>query len=384
MMLGFLLARVGIDVMVLEKHADFLRDFRGDTIHPSTLEVIRELGLLEDFLARPHQKVYQLTGMIGETEIVMADFSKLPVPCPFIAFMPQWDFLNFLAQHGKKYPGFHLKMQTQATRAWEENGRIVGVEAQGPEGPVKIRALLTIGADGRHSLLRAQAGLPIEESGTPIDVLWMKISRRADDPDQPLGRFDSGKVFVMLYREDYWQCAYVIAKGGYEDIRRNGLENFRTDIAKAAPFVGERVNEIASWDDVKLLTVTVDHLQRWFKPGLLFIGDAAHAMSPLGGVGINLAIQDAVAAANILTGPLKSGYVSEEDLMKVQRRRMWPTRMTQRLQVFLQNRVFRPIISGQSGLRPPLVLRLMTRFKFIRHIPARVIGMGFRPEHIQK
>lgn len=384
MMAGLLLARAGIDVVVLEKHVDFLRDFRGDTIHPSTLEVIGELGLIDEFLARPHQKVRRLTGFIGGNETVMADFSRLPVRCPYIVLMPQWDFLDFLAEQGRKYPNFHLKMQAQATGLIEENGRVTGVEAQISGVKTRIEAPLVIAADGRHSTLREKAALPVVTAGTPIDVLWMRISRRPDDPDQPLGRFDRGRVFVMLYREDYWQCAYVIPKGGYDDIRHGGLEPFRTALCEIAPFIKDRVREIAVWDDVKLLSVTVDRLVSWFRPGLLCIGDAAHAMSPIGGVGINLAIQDAVAAANILTKPLKEGSLTDDDLRKVQRRREWPTRMTQRLQVLMQNRIFGPIVAGGSGSAPPpAALRLLMRLPFLPRLTARVIGMGFRPEHLR-
>jgi 2-polyprenyl-6-methoxyphenol hydroxylase-like FAD-dependent oxidoreductase len=383
MMLGLLLARAGIDVVVLEKHADFLRDFRGDTIHPSTLEVMKELGFLDEFLTRPHQKLYQLTGFIGNAKVVIADFSHLPVQCPYIALMPQWDFLNFLSEKAKAYPHFHLRMQTQATELIEENGQVAGVVATTPEGTVTIHASLTIGADGRHSTIRAKAGLAVEESGTPIDVLWMRLSRKDSDSDQALARINRGKVLVMLYRGDYWQCAYVISKGGFETIKAKGLDQFRKDIVDIAPFLQDRVQEIDDWNLVKLLTVKVDCLQQWSKPGLLCIGDAAHAMSPIGGVGINLAIQDAVATANILAKPLKAGCVSNEDLKKVQCRRTWPTRMTQRIQVLAQNRIFNPILHNPKEMAPPLILKLFNHMPILRRIPARIVGMGFRPEHIR-
>ncbi len=383
MMLGFLLARAGVDVIVLEKHTDFLRDFRGDTIHPSTLEIIHELGLLQDFLSRPHQKIYQLSGFIGGQQGILADFSGLPVQCPYIAMMPQWDFLDFLADQGRKYSNFRLIMQAQATSLTEESGHISGLITHTPDGPLKINADLVVAADGRHSTLRTLSGLPVKSSGAPIDVLWMKISRKSDDPALPLGRFDRGRVFVMLYREDFWQCAFVIRKDGYDDIKSRGLENFRAAIAEAAPFVTDRLHELASWDDIKLLTIAIDHLKKWHKPGLLCIGDAAHAMSPIGGVGINLAIQDAVAAANLLSRPLKGKNMTENDLHRVQKRRLWPARMTQSLQIMMQNQIFSPIISGKANSAPPLLLRLMIGIPFIRRIPARLIGMGFRPEHIQ-
>jgi 2-polyprenyl-6-methoxyphenol hydroxylase-like FAD-dependent oxidoreductase len=383
MMLGYLLARAGIDVIVLEKHADFLRDFRGDTIHPSTLEVIKELGLLEAFLQQPHQKAYQLTGYIGDNEFILADFSRLPVQCKFIALMPQWDFLNFIAEQAKQYPAFRLIMQAQVTALIEEDGKIAGAHVTSAEGPLEIRAALTVGADGRHSTVREKAGLSAENIGAPIDVLWMRLTRLPTDPAQPMGRFDRGKLFVMIYRGDYWQCAYVIAKGGYDAIQQNGLESFRASIAEAAPFMRDRVQEISSWEQVKLLTVTVDYLHSWFRPALLCIGDAAHAMSPVGGVGINLAIQDAVAAANILIPPLRENRLTDEVLQQVQKRREFPTRMTQKLQVFVQNRILGRVIKGKGKLSPPWLMRLLLRWPMLRYIPARLIGLGFRPEHVK-
>lgn len=384
MMLGYLLARAGIEVIVLEKHADFLRDFRGDTIHPSTLEVMHELGLLDEFLQQPHQKAYQLTGFIGNGEYTIADFSHLPVKCKFIALMPQWDFLNFIASKAKHYPAFRLMMQAQVQDLIEENGVIKGVKVATPQGQVEIRSLLTIGADGRHSTVREKAQLEVEDIGAPIDVLWMRISRAPSDPAQPMGRFDRGKLFVMIYRGDYWQCAYVIPKGGDAAVRAKGLEAFRAGIVEVAPFLGDRVNELASWDQVKLLTVTVDRLRQWSRPGLLCIGDAAHAMSPVGGVGINLAIQDAVATANILAPHLRDSHITSGIVNKVQKRRQLPTRLTQALQVFVQNRILRPVMQGSGTLTPPWLLRILLQTSFMRRIPARAVGMGFRPEHIDK
>jgi 2-polyprenyl-6-methoxyphenol hydroxylase-like FAD-dependent oxidoreductase len=382
MMLGFLLARAGIDVVVLEKHADFLRDFRGDTIHPSTLQIMYELGLLGEFLKRPHQEVRELKGQIGDETVVIGDFRYLPTHCNFIALMPQWDFLNFLAEHARRYRGFHLRMQARATDLIVEDERVVGVRAETPDGPLEIRADLVVGADGRHSDIRERAGLEVEDFGAPMDVLWLRLSKRPEDSQQTLGRIQAGVVFVMLDRGDYWQCAYVIPKGGYDKMRAAGLEAFRAAIVALNRALADRVREIASWDDVKFLTVSVDRLKRWARPGLLCVGDAAHAMSPIGGVGINLAIQDAVAAANILWEKLRTGPVPLEILKKVQERREWPTRATQRLQLFIQDRVISNVLARKTTPRPPLVVKLLQWFPPLRRIPARVLGMGFRPEHV--
>jgi len=384
MMLGLLLARAGVDTVVLEKHADFLRDFRGDTVHPSTLEVMHELGLLEEFLQRPHQKVPRIEGQVGARAIVMADFGHLPVRCPYIVLMPQWDFLDFLAKHGKAYPGFRLLMQAEALDLVEEGGRVAGVRAAAPDGPLEIRADLTVAADGRHSTLRERARLEVEDFGAPMDVLWMRLSKRADDPKSVLGRLSAGRIFVTLDRGGYWQCAYVIPKGGYEALRKDSFDSFRAGILAVAPFVGERVAELRGWDDVKLLTVQVNRLRRWHRPGLLCIGDAAHAMSPIGGVGINLAIQDAVAAANILAARFAAGPVTEEHLAAVQRRREFATRMTQRMQLFLQQRVISRVLSARTTPGIAWPIRLMQVFPMLRRIPARLIGMGFRPEHVHR
>jgi len=382
MMLGLLLARAGLEAIVLEKHADFLRDFRGDTVHPSTLEVMHELGVLEKFLERPHQKVPRIEGQVGGRPIVMADFGHLPVRCPYIAMMPQWDFLDFLAQHAKGYPGFRLLMQAEATDLIEEHGRIVGVRADTSEGTLEVHAELTVAADGRDSGLRERAGLELVDFGAPMDVLWMRISKRAGDPQTVLGRIDAGRIFVSLDRGNYWQCAYVVPKGGYEALREESLASFRAGILAVAPFVGERVTELRSWDDVKVLNVQVNRLRRWHRPGFLCIGDAAHAMSPIGGVGINLAIQDAVAAANILGPRFAAGVVTEEHLAAVQERRSWPTRMTQRMQLFLQERVISRVLSKTTTPGIAWPIRLMQAFPLLRRIPARLIGMGFRPEHV--
>ena len=383
MMLGFLLARAGVDTVVLEKHADFLRDFRGDTVHPSTLQVMDELGLLEEFLRRPHQKMRQIAGQVGTQPIVIADFSHLPAAYAFIAFMPQWDFLDFIAQQARKLPGFRLLMRAEATGLLEESGRVAGVRAETPDGPLEIRAELTVAADGRHSALRAQAGLEVEDFGAPMDVLWMRLSKRKDDPPNALGRINGGKLLVTLDRGDYWQCAYVIPKGGNDALRARGIAAFREDIAAVAPFTRDRVGELRSWEDVKLLAVQVNRLRRWHKAGFLCIGDAAHAMSPIGGVGINLAIQDAVAAANALAAPLRRGAPSDADLAAVQRRREFPTRMTQRMQLFLQRNVIGRVLASGATPGIGLPVRLLQAFPVLRRIPARLIGMGFRPEHVR-
>lgn len=384
MLLGFLLARSGVEVLVLEKHSDFLRDFRGDTIHPSTLEIMYELGILDEFLQRPHQELPQVGAQVGDFTVQVADFSHLPTHCKFIAFMPQWEFLNFIAERGRRYPQFHLQMDAEVTDVLEEKGRVVGVRARTPEGCMEVRADLTVGADGRHSTVREKAGLAVLDLGAPIDVLWMRVAREAGDPTETLGRIRGGKLLVTLDRGDYWQCAYVIAKGAFEEIRRQGLPAFREALVSVAPFLRGRVEELKDWNDVKLLSVSIDRLRRWSRPGLLCIGDSAHAMSPIGGVGINLAIQDAVAAANILARPLLLGSVKDRELRAVQRRRMYPTRMTQAFQVFAQKRFIGPVLRNPRPIRRlPFLFRLLQIVPPLRRIPARMIGLGFRPEHVR-
>jgi 2-polyprenyl-6-methoxyphenol hydroxylase-like FAD-dependent oxidoreductase len=384
MMLGFLLARSGVDVVVLEKHADFLRDFRGDTIHPSTLEVMHELGLLDEFLKRPHQELPRLSAKIGNEDVTIADFTHLPTRCKFIAFMPQWDFLNFLAEQGRRFPSFHLRKEAEVTGLRWRDGRVTGVEAKTSDGTLQVDAELVIGADGRGSIVREQAGLEVIDLGAPIDALWMQMSKKPGDPGQTLGRISAGQILVSIDRGDYWQVAYVIPKGAFEEIRRRGLPALQEAIAAMAPFFGDRTGELRDWSDVKLLTVRVDRLRQWHRPGVLCIGDAAHAMSPIGGVGINLAIQDAVAAANILSAPLRDGSVTEGNLEAVQKRRELPTRVTQRVQVFLQERVIRSVLSStQLAGSLPLPLRLLRRWPLLRRIPARLVGVGVRPEHVR-
>jgi 2-polyprenyl-6-methoxyphenol hydroxylase-like FAD-dependent oxidoreductase len=381
-MLGYLLAKIGVEVYVLEKHADFLRDFRGDTIHPSTLELMHELGILDEFLKLPHQEIRELSGQVGRDTVTIADFSHLPTHCRFLALMPQWDFLNFIAGKGKSYPGFHLEMQAEVIELIKENGRVAGVLANTPDGIAEIRADLIVGADGRHSLIRERAGMEVMNLGAPIDVMWMRISRRPDDPEQTFGHIEPGRILVMLNRETYWQCAYVIPKGSAEQVRQKGLPAFREEILQLSPFFGNRVEELRDWKDVSLLTVAVDRLCRWSLPGLLCIGDAAHAMSPIGGVGINLAIQDAVASANILGPSLLKGSPTEEDLDRVQRRREFPTRATQRLQVFVQDRVISRVLRTTKPMSLPWFLKILAYWPILRRIPARVVGVGFRPEHV--
>jgi 2-polyprenyl-6-methoxyphenol hydroxylase-like FAD-dependent oxidoreductase len=343
-----------------------------------------ELGILDEFLRRPHQQLPQFGGQIEDVAVIVADFSHLPTHCKFIALMPQWDFLNFIAEKAKAYPQFHLRMESEVTEPIEENGRIVGVRAKTSRSILEVRADLTLGTDGRHSVVRAKAGLEVIDLGAPIDVLWMRLTREANDPEQTLGRFRGGKILVMLNRGDYWQCAYVIQKGGLEEIRQKGLVAFREDIAGVAPFLRERTDELKDWNDIKLLTVAVDSLRQWWRSGLLCLGDSAHAMSPVGGVGINLAIQDAVAATNILTQSLLRGAVRDEHLREVQERREYPTRMTQRFQVFAHKNLLRPALSHKSEIRRlPLGFKLLQRFPVLRRIPARMLGLGFRPEHVR-
>jgi 2-polyprenyl-6-methoxyphenol hydroxylase-like FAD-dependent oxidoreductase len=384
MMLGLLLSRAGIDTVVLEKHGDFLRDFRGDTIHPSTLQVLDELGLLEAFLELPHQKVYEFQVQTADGEMAnVADFGSLHTRSPFIAFIPQWDFLDFIAGRARSSPAFHLRMRTEATDLLTHEGRVGGVRAQSPEGDVEVHADLVVACDGRGSVLRDRAGLPVRTKGSPIDVLWFRLPRRPDDPGQAGGRLARGLVVVLLNRTDAWQCGYVIPKGAAEDVRKRGLEPLRHEVAEIAPFLADRVQEVRSWDQVPLLSVRVDHLRRWWRPGLLCIGDAAHAMSPVGGVGINLAIQDAVATANALASPLLRHTLEPRDLQRVQRRRMWPTRATQRIQLLLQDRLLAPSLRGAVDPRLPLPIKVLARFPILQRAAGRLVGMGFRPEHVR-
>jgi 2-polyprenyl-6-methoxyphenol hydroxylase-like FAD-dependent oxidoreductase len=383
MMLGFLLARAGVDVIVLEKHADFLRDFRGDTIHPSTLELMHELGLLDGFLKLPHREVRRLCVQVGATSLTIADFTRLPTVCKFVALMPQWDFLEFLAAHGRRFQGFHIMMNTSATDVILDGDRAAGVRAMSETGAIEIRAELVVGADGRRSTVRSSAGFEADSLGAPMDVLWMRLSRRPGDGSDVFGHVDGNRIFIMLDRDDYWQCAFVIPKGSADALMKTDIGAFRGKILEMSPWLGDRVNELKTWNDVKLLTVAVDRLPRWHRPGLLCIGDAAHAMSPIGGVGINLAVQDAVAAANILAEPLRGGTLTVDHLARVQARREWPTRVTQSIQLAIQNRVIRRVLAGAAPPKPPFILKLLDRLPALRGIPAWLVGIGVRPEHVR-
>jgi 2-polyprenyl-6-methoxyphenol hydroxylase-like FAD-dependent oxidoreductase len=382
MMLGYLLARAGVEVVVLEKHRDFFRDFRGDTIHPSTLELMNRLHLLDELLALPHQQLRQITAHFGGRTVHIADFSRLRTHSKFIAFMPQWDFLNFLERKAKQIPTFHLHMESQATDLIWDAGRVVGVIATTPAGQVEVRADLVVGADGRGSTVRQSAGLEVIDTGAPIDVLWFRLTKHPDDPPQAFGFVGAGQFMVLINRDEYWQCAYVIRKGAFEAKQQAGLDAFRDEIARCVPFLKGRTDEIRQWDQVKLLTVKVDHLRRWHRPGLLCIGDAAHAMSPVGGVGINLAIQDAVATARILAPRLLHHNLRSSDLQRVQTRRQFPARLTQRVQVFLHRHLLEPIFDSPTLIPPPLPMKLAEHCPPLRRLLANLIGVGIRPEYI--
>jgi len=385
LMLGYLLARAGVQVIVLEKHDDFLRDFRGDTIHPSTLTVLDDLGLLESFLELPHQEVRELTGEVYGQCVTLADFTHLPAPRPFMVLIPQWDFLDFIAVQARRLPDFSLRMGAKALSVIECDGKVTGVNVQTAEGNLAIHADLVVAADGRHTTLRGSAKLPSEDLGAPIDVLWFRLPRdAAHDPSRTGGTIRPGAMLVSLNRDTYWQCAYVIPKGSQGELREKGIAQFRERVGAVAPFLARAASTLASWDDVKLLSVQISHMPRWYREGLLCIGDAAHAMSPVGGVGINLAIQDAVAASNLLAEPLRAKRLGTADLAAVQRRREWPARVTQRVQVAIQNEVLAPVLAGtHAPASVPLPLKLLQRLPLLRRIPARLVGIGVRPERVR-
>ena len=384
MMLGLLLGRAGVKTVVLEKHGDFLRDFRGDTVHPSTLMIMQELGLLEDFLKLPHSEIRTFSAEIGDTSVKIADFAHVPAPCKFIALMPQWDFLNFLADRGRRFPSLKVMMSAQVTSLIEDAGRVIGVKVTTPGGPLEVRADLVVGCDGRASTVRAASGLVVEDLGSPIDVLWFRLSKKAGDPEQVLGRLGAGTMIVTIDRTDYWQCAFVIGKGGIGRVHAEGLEAFKAAVAAGARFLSDRVDELKTFDDIKLLSVSVDRLTTWSRPGLLCIGDAAHAMSPVGGVGINLAIQDAVATANLLAANLKAGTLQDSDLDTVRQRRLFPVKIIQGLQVAVHNRVLKPTVSGGRGeVTVPWPLKLLDEVPWLRRWPAQFLGLGVRPEHVR-
>lgn len=383
MMLGYLLGRAGVETLVLEKHADFFRDFRGDTVHPSTLQVMDELGLIDGFLKLPHQRLQKMDGKFGDTSIRIADLSRLHVKYPFIAFMPQWDFLNFLRESGRQFPSLKVMMNAEVTGLLGSNDKVAGVRADTPEGPVEILADLTIGCDGRHSIVRQSANLEVEEIGASMDVLWFRAGKRANENESLFARLEPGKMMVTFDRGDYWQCAYVIAKDEYEMVRARGLDTLRADITSMAPILKSGMADVRTWDDVKLLTVAINRLKRWTRPGLLCIGDAAHAMSPVGGVGVNLAVQDAVATANLLAVRLQQGCPAEAELDAVRRRREFPVRMTQTMQVVVQNRLIGAALKpGHQPLRPPVIVRMINALPWLQGITARFVGLGVRPEHV--
>jgi 2-polyprenyl-6-methoxyphenol hydroxylase-like FAD-dependent oxidoreductase len=388
MMLGYLLGRAGIETVVLEKHADFFRDFRGDTVHPSTLQVMDELGLIDGFLKVPHQRLQKLEGRFGDENVRVADLSRLNVKYPFIAMMPQWDFLNFLRESGGRFPSFKVMMNTNATDLVWSGDTVVGVNADTPEGPVEIRAGLTIACDGRHSVMRERARLDVEEIGAPMDVLWFRAGRRPNETENLFARVQTGKMLVTFDRGDYWQCAYLIAKGQYDAVKARGLDAFRNDVTGMAAVLSAGMSDVKTWDDVKLLTVAINRLKRWTRPGLLCIGDAAHAMSPVGGVGVNIAIQDAVATANLLAAKLvtlkgSQGCPSEQELDAVQKRRTFPVRMTQAMQVAVQNNLISRVIKpGDKPLQVPIFLRLISSVPWLQTLAGRLVAVGVRPEHV--
>jgi 2-polyprenyl-6-methoxyphenol hydroxylase-like FAD-dependent oxidoreductase len=384
MMLGYLLGRAGVKTVVLEKHADFLRDFRGDTVHPSTLMIMQELGLAEEFLKLPHSEIRALSLEVGDTSLKIAEFARIPAPFKFVALMPQWDFLNFLAAKGRRFPSLTVMMSSQVTGVIETSGQVAGVKATTLNGPIEVHADLVVGCDGRSSTVREASGLVVRDLGSPIDVLWFRLSKKAGDPVDVLGRLGASTMIVTIDRTDYWQCAFVIGKGGIGVVHAAGLEAFKAAVADGARFLSDRVHELKSFDDVKLLSVSVDRLTTWSKPGLLCIGDAAHAMSPVGGVGINLAIQDAVATANLLAAKLKAGTLRDDDLVSVQRRRLFPAKLIQAIQVAVHNRILKPAISGNAAkLKVPWVLKVLNGNAALRRWPAQILGLGVRPEHVR-
>ncbi len=384
MMLGLLLARANVDVTVIEKHSDFLRDFRGDTIHPSTLEIIEQLGFIKEFLALPHTEARQLHAEIGDQKVTIADFSWLPVKNRFIAFMPQWDFLNFVAGKAGQYENFRLLMSAPVTDLLQTGGRVHGLKVETPDGPLTIEADLVVGADGRNSVIRDKAGLEIERFGVPTEVLWMRLSKQPGDPTETMGHAGPQQGFVLIDRGDYWQCGYVVRKGFFADIKTKGLEAFRERVAEVCPLPRERLSEIKSWDDAQLLTVRIDRLKQWWKPGVICIGDAAHAMSPIGGVGVNLAIQDAVATANVLVPVLSSGRsITDVDLAAIEKRRSFPTKATQRLQLMMRSKNKKDQADAKRAKGPPAFVLAIMRFPLLAHLAGRLIGLGFRREKLK-
>jgi 2-polyprenyl-6-methoxyphenol hydroxylase-like FAD-dependent oxidoreductase len=383
MVAGLLFARAGCRVSVLEKHADFFRDFRGDTVHPSTLRIFDELGLRERLLERDHDKVPDISAWVGGRRIEVADFTHFDPRWNFIALMPQWDFLDFVVDEARKYPNFELLMEAEATDLLRRGDRVTGVAYRQKGVSRQILGRLVIAADGRRSILREQSHLPLEEIGAPMDVFWFRIPKAPAAENETTGIFTGGRIMVLIDRGKYWQCGYVFAKGEAEAVRARGLDAFRADVARTVAFARLEVSAVKSWDDVKLLTVALDRLSCWHRPGLLVIGDAAHAMSPIGGVGINVAIQDAVAAANILAGPLAAGAEVEPLLPRVERRRRLAVRATQAFQNAAQKRVISKLLQAKGPVAPIWPLRLLDRFPLLRRIPAAFLGFGLKTEHVR-
>jgi 2-polyprenyl-6-methoxyphenol hydroxylase-like FAD-dependent oxidoreductase len=386
-MLAYLLARSGVPVTVLEKHTDFFRDFRGDTVHPSTLQLLHKLGLLDRFLQIPHSRVNSLCATIGGKQFQMADFTHLPTIAKYIALMPQWDFLNFLAKEASAFPNFTLRMGWEATGLLRPEpdahpSCVIGVHANTPDGPAEIHAALTVGCDGRHALSREAAHLKVIEQGVPIDVLWFRLARQPSDPENALGYVNYGRALILINRNDYYQAGFIIGKGFYPGIQKQGLEAFRASLEQLAPFLSGRTASLTSWDDIKLLTVQINHLEQWWTPGLLCIGDAAHAMSPVGGIGINIALQDAVAAANLLSEPLRTHTLTDHHLQRVQQHRIKAVLRTQRVQSFAHNIINRAL-HHQGPMAPPIFLRLATSIPGFQRLTGRFVGMGLQPEHIK-
>jgi 2-polyprenyl-6-methoxyphenol hydroxylase-like FAD-dependent oxidoreductase len=379
MMAGLLFARAGCRVRVLEKHADFFRDFRGDTVHPSTMEILAQLGMLDRFLERPHNRIDSARIRIGSREYVIGDLSHLDTPAPFIAMMPQWDFLDFLRDEAAAFPGFSLQMEAPVAGFLVEEGRVVGVQLASGE---ELKASLTIAADGRSSLVRSEQMLPVETIGAPMDVLWFRLPKVDGGGDALRGSVERGRMAVLIDRDDYWQAAFLIPKGHEAEVRARGLDWLRLQMEEAFPGL-DFSSGLRSADDVKLLTVTLDRLTEWSRPGLLAIGDAAHAMSPIGGVGINLAVQDAVAAANALAGPLARGDDVDPLLHKVRDRRLFPTRMIQDAQRIAQDRVIGRVFEEGKAFSAPWLVRVLDRVPLLREIPGRLLGLGIRREKVR-
>jgi 2-polyprenyl-6-methoxyphenol hydroxylase-like FAD-dependent oxidoreductase len=383
MVAGLLFARAGLSVTVLEKHSDFLRDFRGDTVHPSTLRVFADLGLLDRLLERPHDKVRGIGVWIGGRHFEIADVSGTEPRWNFVAMMPQWEFLDFLAAEARRYPGFELLMNAEAVGLVEDGIRVSGVRCRVDGQEQMLQARLVIAADGRRSVLREEADLAVTDFGAPMDVFWFRVPKQPSPENATTGIASSGRIMALIDRGTYWQCAYVFPKGSAHAVRARGLASFRSEVAAAAPMLAAEVGAVASWDDVKLLTVALDRLERWHRPGLLVIGDAAHAMSPVGGIGINVAVQDAVAAANILARPMREGRDPDPLLAQVEKRRLPAVRLTQRMQKAVQERIISAVLAGDGPLQAPRAIRLLNRFPLLRRIPGRVVSFGFRPERVR-